>query len=124
MERSTVQGLVGATLGVGGLSWGLVGAASGVVVGVRHLLFAHATQPLDDLGVVVGRGVGLGEFGPEDSAVAVAWVVADGMAQELEVDSDLMRATCKWQTVYDAITFILGGGKWWRWRCSRRSVRQ
>ena len=91
------------------------GAAAGF--GVRALTFGDSligAYPFDQFTSVaaplgVGGGIVLAQGGAEDAAVGVDRVVGDGVAEELEVNADLVRAAGKWEAVDDTVAFVFVG---------------
>ena len=85
---------------------GQVGAVGDCVC---DFCLAHCGELVDELIVAVAGGVVFAEVGSEDASVGVDRVVADRVAEELEVDADLVRAACEREAVDDAVAFFFVG---------------
>ena len=59
------------------------------------LSLAHLREARDDVGIVITRRVVLSQGGSKDRSVAVDGVVRNGMAKELQMDSNLMCTACQ-----------------------------
>ena len=71
--------------------------------GLRDFLLAHPSQTLHYGLVVVAGGIVGSEIRAEDFLVAVDRVVADRVAEELQVHADLVRAAGQGKTAHDAV---------------------